>query len=86
MVLGTNKRQINGDIVVTVALIYNLVLCLHGEETENVHRYCGFALYRYVEQSTTFNTLLDAVEQNMSDYCRNVGTPKKANCCCYPRN
>lgn len=84
MVLGTYERQIKGDV--TVALIYNLVLCLHGKETENVHRNCGFVLYRYIQQSITFSTLLDAVEQNMADYCRNVGNPKKPDCCYYPRN
>lgn len=66
------KSQVKGD----VALIYNLVLCLHYKETENVHRNCGFVLYRHSQQSVTFNTLLDAVEQSMPDCCRNVGNPK----------
>lgn len=34
MVLGIYKRQIKRDVMVTVALKYNLVLCLHGKETE----------------------------------------------------
>lgn len=83
--LGTYKRQIKGDVIVTVALIHNSVLWLRGKETENVHRKCGFILYRYIPQSITFNTLLDAVKQNMADYYRNVGNPKKSGCCCYPR-
>lgn len=83
MMLGMYKKQLKRDAIVTIDLIYHSVLCLYGKEIENDRRNCGFILYKYVQQSITFNTFLDAVEQNMADNCRNVGNPEKLDCCCF---
>lgn len=86
MLLGMHKKHIKTDATVGVGLIYHLVLCLHGKEVENDRGSCGFILYKYIQQSITFNTLLDEVEQNMAGNYRNIGNPEKLDCCCYPRN
>lgn len=86
MMLGMYKKWLKSDAIVTIDLIYHSVLCLYGKEIENDRRNCGFILYKYVQQSITFNTFLDTFEQNIADNCRNAGNPEKLDCCCYPRN
>lgn len=51
---------------------------------ENVSRNCGFVLYKSTHQSITSSTLIDSVEQNTADYCRNSNC-KKPGCSYHQR-
>ena len=77
-------RELKWDVIEWLALIYNLVFCLHGKVKENVSRNCGSVLYKSIHQSITSSTLIDSVEQNTADYCRNSNC-KKPGCCCYQK-